>query len=147
MNNTFLDRIAGVLKQEMSNFLDFPENENKPKGVEAVKAVIGNLAVEKHQTQKKLSTLSATIASLESKSSTAVELNRDDLARAGLKQKHSLEKEKAQLENRVKEITQDIEKLNLFLETDAQKSPMHSEQTKQFESLLAELDALASDHN
>ncbi|MCA8901616.1 MAG: hypothetical protein KDA53_10225 [Hyphomonas sp.] len=123
MSAHLVDRIARMLKEGVSGFLDgledgTPHTGTNPLGaiIEEIREALGALVAERHLSGKRLHALHTELEDMDGKAETAVSADRDDLARAVLVRRRSLEAERADLMGRIETINSECDRLSRVIE-------------------------------
>ena len=112
MGVRFLERLQLIIKSELFDPVENASDHFRPPSIdqlrEDLKHELGRLIAEQYTLSKSASQASLEIEGLESKAQRAVELGRDDLAKAALTEKSYLTSEQAQIGSRLDRLDQSI---------------------------------------
>ncbi len=144
MGVRLLERLQIIIKSELFDPVEaVSERQNTPRIDQLrddLKHELGSLLAEQYSVSKSASQLSPKIADLNHKAAQAVELGRDDLAKAALTEKTYLAAEREQIQTRLDRLGQNISGIEAVLKTLTGPSTP----TASLKAQLEELNALLS---
>ena len=154
MSSHLVDRIARMLKDGMTGFMDGLEDGSPVPGgnplfaiVEEMRDSLGALVAERHMSGKRLNALHEELSDMDGKAERAVNADRDDLARAVLARRHALETERKELAGQIEHIDAECARLSGLIEQLKREAGQGGALTAAERAAFHELEQLAAQHS